>query len=147
MDTKQGNVKRSRRNTDRRKKGGDDPTRAVRERRAGQRRNAERRAEPRMAMNLWVEQELGNEVCFRRMGNLSSRGVFLEHGFSYPLGTKVRLRFRLPEEDADLELAAEVVKAVWANEIPGTSLRFTDLDDATRARLAAYVEPTVKVSR
>lgn len=147
MDTKQGNVKRTRRNTDRRKKSGDDATKAARERRGGQRRNDERRAEPRMAMNLWVEQELGSEVCFRRMGNLSSRGVYLEHGFSYPLGTKVRLRFRLPEEDVDLELAAEVVKAVWADEIPGTSLRFTELDDGTRERLAAFVERTVKTTR
>ncbi|MEL6339818.1 MAG: PilZ domain-containing protein [Myxococcota bacterium] len=117
----------------------------------GERRNIDRRSgmdrrsAPRVDIDLWIEQERGEETVFRLAGNLSAGGIFLEHGFSTPVGSRVKLRLALDDDAEPLELAAEVVETQIVDGAPNAaSLTFVDLEGVSRERILAYlnaVEP------
>lgn len=111
------------------------------ERREEERRSREeRRSLARIPVDIWTEQRKGGETVFRQLGNISAGGVYLEHGFSHPEGTRVSLRFELPGADAPVEVDAEVVRAVWEQGRPAaTSLRFCELADDDRERIYTYL--------
>jgi uncharacterized protein (TIGR02266 family) len=125
-----------RRSTDRRQR--QQPV--ANDRRTHQRRTGDRRSEARTPLDLWVEEEKGAELYFRRTGNVSLGGVFFEQTIPHPLGTRVRLRFSLPGHAAPVVTTAEVVNAPPAKDTLGVGLRFVDLDDAARAALQDFLE-------
>lgn len=112
----------------------------VDDRRTRQRRTGDRRTEVRTPLDLWVEEEKGAELYFRRTGNVSIGGVFFEQTIPHPLGTRVRLRFSLPGHAAPLVTMAEVVNTPSSRGAPGVGLRFLDLGDAARAALQAFLD-------
>ena len=61
-----------------------------------ERRNSERRADTRVALELWMEELVGDDVYFRRTGNLSAGGVFFDSAIPHQLGTEMTLKFTLP---------------------------------------------------
>lgn len=111
------------------------------ERRSDERRSGmDRRSAPRVSIDLWVEQERGDETVFRLAGNLSAGGIFLEHGFSTPVGSRVKLRLALDDDAEPLELSAEVVETQIIDDAPNAaSLTFVDLEGAARERILAYL--------
>src|SRR4051812_5754662 len=70
------------------------------DRRNGDRRTGDRRRAARAPLDLWVEEEKGNELYFRRTGNVSLGGIYFEQTIPHALGTTVRLRFSLPGSEA-----------------------------------------------
>ena len=57
-----------------------------------QRREAgERRNDPRIPLEMWVEETNNEERYFRRAANLSRGGLRLEHTIPLPIGTMVHL--------------------------------------------------------
>ncbi len=111
------------------------------------RHGLDRRASRRIALDLWVEQERGKEVCFRHVGDLSTGGVRLDHGLSHPTGTRVRLRFHLPDDHRVIDAAAEVVAASTAQDRHQTSLRFVDLPREDRLRINAFIDALTEPAR
>ncbi|MEM6731452.1 MAG: PilZ domain-containing protein [Myxococcota bacterium] len=100
----------------------------------------DRRSFPRIDVDLWVEQESGEETVFRLAGNLSAGGLYLEHGFTYSVGTRVKLRFVLEEDSPAVEVAAEIVSAVQTEAAPNAaSLSFLDLTGEDRARILTFL--------
>ena len=110
------------------------------ERRTGERRTRDRRTEVRTPLDLWVEEEKGNELYFRRTGNVSLGGVWFEQTIPHALGTQVRLRFALPGAAAPVETTAEIVNTPAAKGSLGMGLRFLDLSAAARAALQAFLD-------
>lgn len=109
-------------------------------RRKTERRNAERRLDERISLDLWIEQEAGPEVSYRHVGDLSAGGVRLDHGFSYPVGSRVKLRFALPGDARQIEVAADVVAVSPEESRHYTSLRFVDLAGEDHVRITKFIE-------
>lgn len=100
----------------------------------------DRRAFSRVDLDLWIEQEHGEETVFRLAGNLSAGGIYLEHGFTHPVGTRVKLRFSLDPNDAPVEVAAEVVAAPQSDDTPtAASLAFVHLEGSVRERILRFL--------
>jgi uncharacterized protein (TIGR02266 family) len=116
------------------------PAPVVAERRQSDRRVKERRAERRVPLDLWVEEEKGAELYFRRTGNVSLGGVFFEQSIPHAHGTRVRLRFALPAEGPPLQVAAEIVNTPVSKDGLGMGLRFVDLSDDDRKTLQAFLD-------
>ncbi len=108
------------------------------ERRETARRQAERRFDTRCTVDLWLQEELGNEMTFRRAGNLSPGGVYLDLGFSRPPGTRLKLRFTLPQ-GWQIEVRGEIVPAEQDDDL-GTHIRFIDLRPEDHIRISGYME-------
>jgi len=98
----------------------------------------DRRGHERVSVEIWLEEQLGEEVLFRRSGNISAGGVQLDQGFPKPVGTRVRLSFALPGEVRTIKVTAEVVGAKVSDDQMNTHLRFVDISDEDLKRLEAF---------
>jgi uncharacterized protein (TIGR02266 family) len=104
------------------------------------RRAGERRRFARAPIDLWVEEERGNELYFRRTGNVSLGGVYFEQSIPHPLGTRVKLRFSLPGESDPIEAFGEIVNTPGVKDGLGMGLSFLQIEPPARARLAAFID-------
>jgi uncharacterized protein (TIGR02266 family) len=98
----------------------------------------ERRSGNRLAVQLWVEEQHDHGTYFQRAANLSAGGIFLEHTIPHPVGTRVRLAFKLPGDEQPIRVVGEIVNAVEA-EPPGMGLKFVDLPADVRRRLDGFI--------
>lgn len=111
------------------------------ERRSGDRRRGDRRTSARTPLDLWVEEERGNELYFRRTGNVSLGGLYFEQTIPHTVGTTVRLRFSLPGPEARvIETRAEIVNTPDAVDGLGMGLRFVELADGDRLALQQFID-------
>lgn len=93
-----------------------------------------------MPLDLWVEEERGDELYFRRTGNIGVGGLSFEQTIPHRPGTEVRLRFSLPDDVPTrvIEVRAEVV-AGGRDDGLGMGLRFIDLGAADRDAVASWI--------
>ncbi len=104
------------------------------DRRRTDRRQHDRRTAARVPLDLWVEEEKGNELYFRRTGNVSIGGIYFEQTIPHALGTKVKLKFSLPGSGNVIEAQGEIVNTPQVKDGLGMGLRFTDVaPDALKA--------------
>lgn len=111
-----------------------------RDRRASDRRSHDRRSASRIPLDLWVEEEKGNELYFRRTGNVSLGGIYFEQTIPHALGTRVKLRFSLPGSTDVMEAAGEIVNTPQVKDGLGMGLRFTDVSPAVLRALGRFLE-------
>src|SRR5688572_23422127 len=104
------------------------------------RRNADRRRAARVPLDLWVEEEKGNELYFRRTGNVSVGGIYFEQTIPHALGTKVKLRFSLPGSSTVIEATGEIVNTPQVKDGLGMGLRFVHLDAVAQQKLATFID-------
>lgn len=109
------------------------------DRRKGERRRGDRRRAARAPLDLWVEEERGNELYFRRTGNVSVGGVYFEQTIPHAIGTRVKLRFSLPGDPDVIEAAGEIVNTPNVKDGLGMGLKFTDMSAADKRRLEAFI--------
>ena len=98
----------------------------------------ERRVEPRIPIEMWVEEITGSERYFRRAGNLSRGGLRLEHTIPLPAGTVVNLTFTLPGDKTPVAVAGEIVSAAAPEELR-MGVRFIDPSPEARERIDAVL--------
>lgn len=125
-----------RRNTDRRTQ----KLPVIEERRKSDRRRGDRRRAARAPLDLWVEEEKGNELYFRRTGNVSLGGIYFEQTIPHALGTTVRLRFALPGNPALIEAQAEIVNTPQLKDGLGMGLQFTELSAEAETALLKFLD-------
>ncbi|MBN2358689.1 MAG: PilZ domain-containing protein [Deltaproteobacteria bacterium] len=111
---------------------------------AADRRQRDRRRAVRAPIDLWMEESKGNELYFRRTGNLSAGGVYFEQSIPHALGTRVNLKFTLPGQDQVIETLAEIVNTPGDKEGLGMGVRFIDLDEIDRRRIESYVRTAIE---
>jgi uncharacterized protein (TIGR02266 family) len=110
-----------------------------------ERRVADRRHAVRAPIDMWMEESKGNELYFRRTGNLSSGGVYFEQSIPHPLGTHVSLRFSLPGQDYVIETTAEIVNTPGDKDGLGMGVRFLEMSDDARKRIDAFVKNALEL--
>lgn len=113
----------------------------------------DRRAAPRVLVDLEVDYASEENYLFAYITDISATGIFVRTTSPEAPGTHLNLRFRLPvdpddepdDESEELELEGEVI---WVNPYrperpdslhPGMGIRFVALDDPTRDRLLDLV--------
>jgi len=128
---------KDRRNTSRRSKG-DKP--AGPNRRKDERRKGERREDKRVAIELWMEEIVGDDVYFRRTGNLSTGGVFLDNAIPHELGTVMTLKFTLPGSKEMVVARASVVSQAAKDEGLGMGVKFISIEGDGKTRIKAYIK-------
>lgn len=96
----------------------------------------DRRKDPRIPTDLWIEAEAGDELYFHRAANLSAGGAFFDKTIPAPLGHIVALRFTLPGTAHEVRCQGEIVSA-GEREM---GVKFLDLCAEDRAAIAALIE-------
>lgn len=111
------------------------------ERRSADRRRGDRRRAARAPLDLWVEEEKGDELYFRRTGNVSLGGVYFEQTIPHVPGTVVRLRFALPGDTPRMiEAQAAIVNTPSSKDGLGMGLKFLSMSDGDRLALQAFLD-------
>jgi hypothetical protein len=109
------------------------------DRRGGDRRGADRRTTTRVTLELWMEEVSGDDVYFRRSGNLSEGGVFFDRAVPHALGTMVTLKFALPGNRELVVARGEVVSAAGARNSLGMGVRFITVEGNGLERMRAFI--------
>jgi uncharacterized protein (TIGR02266 family) len=102
----------------------------------------ERRSSARLPIEMWVEELLEGSQVFRRAGNLSRGGMYLDQTIPIPLGTRVRLRFTLPGDSVPILVTGEIV-SISATDALGMGVKFVGVDTEAQARIDAYLSRVV----
>jgi type IV pilus assembly protein PilZ len=103
---------------------------------------AERRRHARMPVEMWVEDVTDGGVVHRRAGNLSKGGLYLDQTIPLPIGSKVKLRFTLPEESAALTVNGQIV-SINSRDRLGMGVKFTDVDISVQQRIDSFIERSI----
>jgi type IV pilus assembly protein PilZ len=100
---------------------------------------AERRASARMPVEMWVEDLTDGGVVYRRAGNLSRGGLYLDQTIPLPIGSKVKLRFALPDDATPITVAGQIV-SINSREKLGMGVKFIEIERAVQDRIGSYIE-------
>ncbi len=91
-------------------------------------------------------------VAYRSVGsflsdwatNISHGGLFINTRTPLPVGTAVKILVQLPGASFPFQLGGRVTRVTEfdnkANMVPGMGVEFTDVDDAKRREIQAFVE-------
>jgi uncharacterized protein (TIGR02266 family) len=98
--------------------------------------SSDKRREPRVPLDLWVEAQREGETYYQRALNLSVGGVYFAQTVPMPLGTRVTLTLTLPGEPNEFTCQGEVVAA----KDLGMGVQFVALPLAQKKRVEAAIE-------
>ena len=83
-----------------------------------------------------IPVDIGGDEAFGLIVDLSERGAAIQSVGPLELGSRNRLRFRLPTEDAWIDTAGEIV---WSrNKLSG--VRFLDISEPSCARIRKWLQ-------
>ena len=112
----------------------------TRDRRGLQRRTGrDRREDARVALELWMEEMAGEDVYFRRTGNVSEGGVYFDRAIPHALGTMVTLKFSLPGEREMVVARGKVVSAAGAGQGLGMGVKFVSVEGDGQRKIRSHV--------
>ena len=106
---------------------------------------AERRAAPRVLVDLEVDYASEDNYLFAYITDISETGIFVRTTSPEQPGTRLNLRFRPDDASDQIEIEGEVI---WVNPYrpgapdnlhPGMGIRFVALDDEVRDRLLELI--------
>jgi type IV pilus assembly protein PilZ len=103
----------------------------------------ERREHRRYDTSIAVDYASGETFLFAYLKNISTMGIFIKSNDPMPIGTRLKLRFHVDEDDP-LVLDGEVT---WVNQYrpngeninPGMGVRFIELTPDRREQVVALV--------
>jgi hypothetical protein len=124
-----------RRKQDRRQK----QTKVEVERRSQPRRQSDRRTTTRVPLELWMEEVSGDEVYFRRSGDIGEGGVYFDKAVPHSSGTMLTLKFALPGEHEMVVARGEVVSTASAHSSLGMRVKFITIEGDGRRRLREFI--------
>jgi len=129
-------MSKDRRRTDRRRGAKSVP---VDRRAAARRQGKDRREADRVPLELWMEEVSGEDVYFRRTGNVSPGGVFFDRAIPHALGTVVTLKFALPGDKEMVVARGEVVSIAGASDGLGMGVKFVSVESDGKKRIKSYL--------
>jgi uncharacterized protein (TIGR02266 family) len=106
---------------------------------------SDRRAAPRVLVDLEVDYGLEDNYLFAYITDISATGIFVRTTTPEQPGTLLNLRFAPGDSELPIEVEGEVI---WINPFrpgvpdnlhPGMGIRFVGLDDDVRDRLLELV--------
>ncbi len=106
---------------------------------ASNRRTRDRRGGERVALELWMEEVSGDDVYFRRTGNVGEGGVYFDKAIPHPLGTMLTLKFSIPGDKEMVVARGEVVSAAGSEHGLGMGVKFITVEGDGQDRLKQYI--------
>jgi uncharacterized protein (TIGR02266 family) len=95
-----------------------------------------RRIAPRVVIGISVAYRVGNSISAALTLNVSRGGVAIRTTSPLNIGTRVKIRFRLPNSGRDIAADAKVA---WTDRRLGMGLQFTRIDSADQTRIDEFV--------
>ena len=108
------------------------------ERRRTDRRKADRRYTLRIPIELWMEEVLGEEVYFRRSGNLGEGGVYFDKAIPHAIGTVISIKFYLPGDKETVIARGEVVNIAGSSDF-GMGVKFVTVEGNGLTRIREFI--------
>ncbi len=108
-------------------------------RRGKDRRVRDRRADQRFPLELWMEELSGDDIYFRRSGNIAAGGVYFDRAIPHPLGTVVTLKFALPGDREMVVARGEVVSSAPNADGLGMGVKFVHIEGDGAQRIRAFL--------
>ena len=99
----------------------------------------ERRKGARMPVEMWVQDVTDGGVVYRRAGNLSRGGLYLDQTIPLPVGSHIRLRFSLPDDPVTGTVTGQIV-SINASAKLGMGVKFLAIDSDFQQRIESYIE-------
>ncbi len=99
----------------------------------------DRRTSARHLLEMWVEEIGEHSQVFRRAGNFSRGGMYLDQTIPLPVGSRVQFRFTLPGDSASITVTAQIV-SISAAEVLGMGCKFVDVTPEIQERIDAYLK-------
>lgn len=96
----------------------------------------DKRRQRRIPVDLWIELEREGELYFQRAANLSVGGAYFAQTIPLPVGTRVQLRFSLPDDSRPVGCEGEIVTAQGL----GMGVHFLTLTEPDQARVEALID-------
>ena len=94
----------------------------------------------RAPIDLWVVEEKGDELYFRRTGNVSVGGLYFDRTIPHALGTRLTVRFTLPGDSAVIEAMGEVVNTPKSADGLGMGVNFVEISSVNLDRVASFIK-------
>lgn len=105
----------------------------------------ERRRSTRFPVEMWVEEITDGHQVFRRAGNVSRGGLYLDQTIPLPIGSTVSLRFTLPGDDKSIAVSGKIV-SIKKDQALGMGVMFTTIDTDAQLRIDTYLERLAEVT-
>jgi hypothetical protein len=105
----------------------------------------EKRKSPRVPVSMKVAGEGGETIGFGYAINLSEEGLAVEASALAegeeipPVGSEIRIRFKLPKSDLVIALLARLVRVERNDTIPRIGISFVDLTPEIRTEIRRFV--------
>lgn len=97
---------------------------------------SDKRQAERLPIRMLVEYESSEDFLIDYTANMSIGGMFIQTGNPLPVGTRFRLRFRIPGRPDPVDTVGEVCWVLTPDEAgcmqPGMGVRFEDLAEHDR---------------
>jgi len=114
------------------------------EQRQSERRRRTRREKPRVEIEIWVEEIVGQDRYLRRTRDLSEQGVAFDVALPSAVGQPVSLRFKLPGRLGEIAAEGEVVSVGTGDAGLGMGIRFTRIEGDGARRIRELVRAVLE---
>jgi len=96
-----------------------------------------RRDGPRVALGIPVQYRFGNTLAAASALNLSRGGIAIRTTSPLDTGTKIKVRFRMPGSERDIDAEGRVV---WHDRRVGMGIQFETVEPANQAVIDHFVD-------
>lgn len=96
----------------------------------------DKRKQQRIPVDIWIEVVRGQETYFQRASNISVGGAYFGQTIPLPLGSRVALKFSLPNDAYEIHCWGEIVTA----KDLGMGVTFVDISPKDRARIEKLID-------
>lgn len=86
-----------------------------------------------------MEELSGDDIYFRRSGNIAAGGVYFDRAIPHPLGTVVTLKFALPGDREMVVARGEVVSSAPNKDGLGMGVKFVHVEGDGVKRIRAFL--------
>jgi hypothetical protein len=97
---------------------------------------SDKRKQRRIPVELWIEAARDGELYFQRASNLSVGGAYFAQTVPLPVGSKVALKFSLPNDAYEIVCDGEIVTA----KDLGMGVSFVKIKDPDRLRIEKLID-------
>lgn len=97
---------------------------------------SDKRKQRRIPVELWIEAARDGELYFQRASNLSIGGAYFTQTVPLPLGSKVALKFSLPNDQHEIVCDGEIVTA----KDLGMGVLFVGIKAADQQRIEKLID-------
>ena len=98
--------------------------------------NFNRRSSPRVVLGIPIQCRFASTIAAALTLNLSRGGIAIRTTNPLELGSKIKVRFRMPGSKRDIDAEGHVA---WSDRRVGMGIQFDDIDDEARSAIQKMV--------